>query len=394
MVRIGAAITVIVVGALLGLTIAGTFGHQPVIVPTGGVTDGGPQDMLPSDEPAQQVFRERTRLQRYRGESGPSPDGARSNPVFGTDLEARSSGIAPAELTRQWLADEDRDWQMLRDRGFINGISPTLADPRASMLQQPQGRDWRRLHNHEITYGGGWVIFGFSLLLALFLLIRGRIPLKEGFSGKTVRRFEPLERANHWFTASSFVMLALTGLVLLYGQMLLKPWMGAVAYRWLAQASLYTHVAFSVAFALGLLCMVVMWTGRNLPKKVDWQWLKRGGGFMSDKSENPPAEKFNAGQKLIFWSVFIGGGLLILSGLTLMFPFFWFGIEGMQWALIVHAALGLIMTAVIIGHIYIGTVGMVGAIDAMWSGDVDRNWAEEHHSLWVQNEIDSRGKNP
>jgi formate dehydrogenase subunit gamma len=127
----------------------------------------------------------------------------------------------------------------------------------------------------------------------------------------------------------------------------------------------------------------VVWLRQNLPSRLDLHWLAKGGGFFSDKGENPPARRFNAGQKLIFWAVFWGALLLVLSGISLMLPLFWLDVHGMQWVQAVHAAFGLIMIAVIIGHIYIGTVGMVGAFDAMWSGKVDRNWAKEHHSLWL-----------
>ena len=388
MVRLGAAIAAIVLAVLLGLTAVYSFNAEEMILPTSGVIGGGPQDSLPADETARQALADRARLQEFRAVSGPSPDGRRSDPATGQSVGTGDADASSLALVNRWLAARDQDWQVLRDRRSVAGISPTLPDPRANVLIQ-QGRDWRRLHNEAVTYGGGWVIFGFSLLLALFLLIRGRIPLKAGFSGVTVPRFSALERFNHWFTATSFVLLALTGLVLLYGRFIIKPWLGAGAYGWLASASLYTHVAFTVAFTLGLLAMIVMWIGRNIPKGIDWVWLKRGGGFLSEaRGDNPPAEKFNAGQKLIFWAVTIGGLLMIASGLFLLFPFFWLGIGGMQIMLIAHAAIGLLMIAVIIGHIYIGTVGMVGAIDAMWSGEVDRNWAEEHHNLWVEEELD------
>ena len=387
MVRIGAAIAVAILAVLLGLTIGNSLGPEPVVMPTGGVT-GGPQDALPGDQAARQALAERTRLQGFRAQSGPSPEGARTAPATGQNLGAGDAEASAPALVGRWLGSRDQDWQVLRDRQSVAGISPTLPDPRAGVLIQ-QGRDWRRLHNGAVTYGGGWVIFGFSLLLALFLLFRGRIPLKSGFSGRTVPRFGSLERFNHWFTATSFVLLALTGLVLLYGQYLIKPWLGAAAYGDFALASLYTHVAFTLAFTLGLLGMIVMWTGRNIPKRIDWVWLKRGGGFMSDsRGDEPPAGKFNAGQKLIFWAVTIGGILMIATGVFLMFPFFWTGIGGMQLMLTAHATIGLLLIAVIIGHIYIGTVGMEGAVDAMWSGEVDRNWAEEHHRQWVEQEID------
>ena len=388
MVRIGAAIAVIVLAVLFGLTVVNTFGPGDMVVPTSGVTAGGPQDSLPADENAQAALSDRTRLQEFRALSGPSPEGRSTGPATGQEVGSGDARASSEALVSRWLNSRDQDWQVLRDRESVVGTSPTLPDPRAGVLIQ-QGRVWRRLHNEEVTYGGGWIIFGVSLLLALFLLIRGRIPLKAGFSGKTVKRFGSFERFNHWFTATSFVILALTGLVLLYGQYLIRPWLGAGAYGDLALASLYGHVAFTVAFTLGLLAMIVMWTGRNIPKGIDWQWLKRGGGFLSEsRGDHPPAEKFNAGQKLIFWAVTIGGVLMIASGVFLMFPFFWAGIGGMQFMLIAHAVIGLVLIGVIIGHIYIGTVGMEGAIDAMWSGEVDRNWAEEHHDLWVKHELD------
>lgn len=108
----------------------------------------------------------------------------------------------------------------------------------------------------EVTYGGGWVIFAFSLLLAVFLALRGRIPLKEGFSGRKVERFGAVERANHWVTAVGFLLIALTGLVLLYGQYFLKPWMGAGAYGPLAEISAYIHMTFMVPFVIGVVVMI------------------------------------------------------------------------------------------------------------------------------------------
>ncbi|HET8727971.1 MAG TPA: formate dehydrogenase subunit gamma, partial [Alphaproteobacteria bacterium] len=276
------------------------------------------------------------------------------------------------------------DPEILRDRGYIRG-TVNLPEKRAEVLQQPGGRDWRRVHNDQITYGGGWVIFGFSLLLALFLLVRGRVPLHKGFSGREVKRFNALERANHWVTATSFLVLAVTGLILVYGQYFLKPWMGADAYSGLATGSAWVHMAFMVPFVLGVLLMIALWVHQNIITGRDLKWLAKGGGFVTDKVKDvPPQGRFNAGQKLIFWAVVLSMFVLLGTGLSLMFPFFWLGYDGMQWAQLAHAAVGLVMVAVIIGHIYIGTIGMVGAFWAMWNGRVDRNWAEEHHELWLR----------
>src|SRR5690606_11974405 len=88
------------------------------------------------------------------------------------------------------------------------------------------------------------------------------------------------------------------------------------------------------------------------------------------------------GQKLIFWSVVLGGISLSVSGIYMLFPFSFTDVNGMQMAQYVHAIIGVLMVAVIIAHIYIGTLGMEGAYEAMGSGTVDLNWAKDHHSAW------------
>jgi formate dehydrogenase subunit gamma len=136
---------------------------------------------------------------------------------------------------------------------------------------------------------------------------------------------------------------------------------------------------------LGILVMLVMWVIDNIPDRYDWPWLKAGGG-MFDKSNHthPPARRFNAGQKLIFWAVILGGAALSVSGIFLLFPFRFSGIEGMQFAQLVHATVAVLMVAVILAHIYIGTLGMEGAYDAMGTGEVDLTWAREHHRAWLE----------
>jgi formate dehydrogenase subunit gamma len=73
-----------------------------------------------------------------------------------------------------------------------------------------------------------------------------------------------------------------------------------------------------------------------------------------------------------------------VTGYLLMFPFYTSGIEGMQIAQVVHSIVAVLFVAAMIAHVYIGTIGMEGAFEAMGSGTVDVNWAKEHHSLWLQ----------
>ncbi len=379
--RIAGAVAALLLAILLGWTLYESTGTEQLVLPTNGVLHGA-RDDVPSDAAAAEALRERTALQAWRGEAGPSPAAAAEPAVTGQAMGGGTDETGAAALVASWLGSRDENWEMIRERGFLEGRVTQPAEF-LSVLEQPQGRTWRGLHNEEIVFGGGIVIFGFSLLLALFLAWRGRVPVEEGFSGERVQRFSGFERANHWVTAGSFVLIALTGLLLLYGQYLLKPLLGAGIYHSWALVGAWIHMIFAVPFVIGVAVMVVMWIRQNGPSKLDVEWLKRFGGFLPGSEGHPPARRFNTGQKLIFWAVVLGAIALLVTGLSLMFPFFWLEITGMQLAQLIHAGVGLVMIAIIIGHIYIGTVGMEGAFDAMWRGDVDRNWAKEHHSIWL-----------
>jgi len=364
-----------------------SLGPESIVVPSVHVsarnasagTGAGQSSGTAAPTSAERSLAERTRLQ---AES--SVASGASSLAIGSQGErlVMTPGVANGRATvRDWLSQKPDG--LLQQPEFRTGVA-SLPYREANVLVQPQGRTFRRAHNDQVRYGGGWIIFGMCLALALFLLGRGRIRTVEGESGETVLRFNAFERGNHWMTAGAFIIMAVTGLVILYGKPLLLPLIGAGPFSSLARASAWVHMASAVPFVLGLLLMLVLWVGGNLPARLDWEWLKRGGGFLRDDGDNPPARRFNAGQKLMFWGAILGGAALTATGLSMMFPFYWLGYTGMQWAQVLHASIALAMVALIIGHIYIGTVGMQGAIDAMWSGRVDRNWAREHHSLWLR----------
>lgn len=136
---------------------------------------------------------------------------------------------------------------------------------------------------------------------------------------------------------------------------------------------------------LGLVLMLLIWIKDNIPGGGDVAWFKAGGGLIG--KEHPAAGRFNGGQKMIFWTVILGGAALTITGLMLLFPFRWTGLEGLQLSNVIHGVVGMVMIAAMLAHIYIGSVGMEGAFDAMGSGEVDLNWAKEHHSLWVEEEM-------
>ncbi len=261
----------------------------------------------------------------------------------------------------------------------------TIPDAKAALLIQPEGRSWREAQAKIATFGAV-VILGFLALVGGFYLIRGRIRIEKGPAGKTITRFHGFERFAHWLTASSFVVLAISGLNLVYGRSLLLPIIGPEAFTTFSIYGKLFHNFLSFPFCLGLVLMLVMWLGHNLPNATDIAWFRQGGGLLK-AGVHPPAGKFNGGQKIIFWATILIGGGIAVTGYILMFPFAAVpDMAGMQTAQVLHSVLSLGLIGVIIGHIYIGSIGMEGAFDAMGKGEVDLNWAKEHHSLWVKEE--------
>jgi formate dehydrogenase subunit gamma len=265
-------------------------------------------------------------------------------------------------------------------------------DPLAGILVQSQGEGWRAFRNGPLANWGVWGMIGVVALLALFFAIRGRIRIEHGPAGRTIRRFNGVERFAHWLLAGSFIVLAVTGLNVLYGRYVLLPVLGPEAFAAITLAGKYVHNYLAFPFMLGLVMILVLWVHHNFPNRYDWIWLKKAGGLLR-KGSHPPARKFNAGQKVLFWMVLLGGLVLSVTGIALMFPFqleilgplLGLGpIQEMQVHQILHAAVALFLIVVILAHIYIGSLGMEGAFDAMGSGEVDENWAREHHSVWVE----------
>ncbi|HEX6144993.1 MAG TPA: formate dehydrogenase subunit gamma [Geminicoccaceae bacterium] len=320
--------------------------------------------------------------------------------------QAQDQGQVPGQS--QGSTSDAEFWRTIRQG---ENFTSSLPDQQAGVLIQSEGQNWRAIRNGPLSTYGVWGLIGIVALLALFFAIRGRVRIESGRSGHLVKRFGFIERFTHWMTAVSFIVLALTGLNLLYGRYFLPDVIGSSAFGTLTLWGKYAHNYLSFAFMLGIVLMFVLWVAHNLPNRYDLIWLAKGGGMFT-KHTHPPSKKFNAGQKLIFWLVVLGGASVSFSGLMLLFPFELaafgktfelingiFGtelpvgltaLEEMQLAQVWHAIMGLILTIVIIAHIYIGTIGMEGAFDAMASGRVDENWAKEHHSIWAE-ELRRRG---
>jgi formate dehydrogenase subunit gamma len=295
---------------------------------------------------------------------------------------------APAYAQQDRVVSPDasvvNEQTLLRLSPRIEGEIDQL-DERARVLIQPAGRAWDHFHQVTLFWLGVAVILGTLAALAAAYFALGRLRISDGRSGRKVLRFRAFERFAHWLTAGSFVVLGISGLNITFGKRLLLPLIGPEAFSAFSQWAKYAHNFMSFPFVLGLALIVAIFIKDNIPDKTDIQWFKQGGGFI--KSKHAPARRFNAGEKLVFWGALGVGVLVAVSGYLLLFPFYVTNIFGMQIAQGVHAVIAILFIALILGHIYIGTLGMEGAFEAMWTGEVDYNWAKEHHDLWLEEQL-------
>ena len=318
-----------------------------------------------------------------------------------TPVHAQQKGEVPGQTLG---VNSDADlWRYVRTG---NAGSTQMKNELSAVMIQSEGDNWRAFRNGPLSNVGSYAVLGIIGLLVVFYFIRGKIRIDAGPSGDTILRFGTIDRFAHWLMAGSFVVLGITGLNMLYGRYILIPIIGKDAFAAFTTVGKYAHNYLAFAFMAGLALSFILWVRHNVPSKIDIAWLKAGGGIFK-KGVHPPARKFNAGQKIIFWAVMIGGLSVSMSGIALLFPFqttmfadtfallnvIGFNLptdltamQEQQLNQLWHGIVSLALVTMIIAHIYIGSVGMEGAIDAMNTGHVDRNWAKEHHNLWVEEE--------
>lgn len=290
-----------------------------------------------------------------------------------------STGFA-ADETQATESNSGADyWRQVRDN--TEGYS-AVKGRETNELIQGSGQNWRQLRNGPLATYGSWLI-GFTLaVLSLFYLWRGQVEMAHPRTGQTIERWTLNERRMHWLTAGLFMILAITGLSLLYGRAVLIPLFGHHGFAAYAGIAKSTHNILGPAFMVGLFSMIIKWFKNNFLNKVDLEWFKAFGGMVGDK--HPSAEKLNGGEKLWFWTLATAGVALCLSGLVLDFPNFDQEREIIQLSHLIHLVTAVVLIAFSFGHIYIGTIGTEGALEGMVSGQVDTAWAEQHHDLWLK----------
>jgi formate dehydrogenase subunit gamma len=284
-------------------------------------------------------------------------------------------------------------WRAVRESGNQSGIT-NLPGPEKGQLVQAftqypgsayttAGEAWRQVRNRWILPYGGSLLLIVLGAIAIFYWRKGALGGHEQDTGRKIERFTPFERSAHWANAIAFVTLALSGVVMAFGKFFLLPVLGATLFGWLTYALKTAHNFVGPLFAVSLVVVFVTFLRDNLPAKGDWNWLRRGGGLMGD--HEVPSHRFNAGEKLVFWGgVFALGLVVVASGLVLdkLVPGLGDTRGQMQVAHMVHAVATVLMMAMFIGHIYIGSIGMKGSYSAMRTGYVDEGWAKEHHEWW------------
>ena len=313
------------------------------------------------------------------------PD-ASEEPGYATQTNAERKQVQPGNNAPMW-----------RQVGTgVTGYSslPKSEAPEAGNLIQPfvqypgskvtnAGEAWRQVRNNWIIPYGGATLLIVLGAVALFYWRKGEMRLHAPETGRQIERFTPLERSAHWANAIAFVALAVSGVVMAYGKFFILPVIGLTLFGWLTYALKNLHNFAGPLFAVSLVIVFFTFVKDNLPRKEDWTWIVKGGGLLS--GQEVASHRFNAGEKVVFWGGVMFLGLIIVgSGLVLdkLVPGLIYERSTMQISHMVHAVAGVLMMAMFIGHIYLGTIGMQGAYKGMRTGYVDETWAKEHHELW------------
>lgn len=282
-------------------------------------------------------------------------------------------------------------WKAVRQRNGENLGRSQIKNKDSATLINSAGESWRQLRVNQIIPYSNILLLMTILIIAAFRLIRGKIKIEAGRSGKKILRFTYHQRVVHWVTAILFVLLAFTGTVILLGRTLLLPYLGSDVFGALAAFSKTVHDYTGPIFSIAMVFMFFSYVKGNFFKLKDMEWFKNGGGMFG---KHASAGRYNAGEKSWFWVLFIGGLVIILSGLVLDFPIFNLDRSGLSLAQIIHVIAAVLLLAASLGHVFMGTIAMEGAYETMTTGYCDENWAKEHHDEWYAEHINDVTENP
>ena len=317
---------------------------------------------------------------------------------------AQSPAVNPAEADLAKQQQQRQQTQPLNNapvwKEIRSGMPQTTSLPgrETNVLIQSEGQTWRAMRVPLATAGGALVALTLLALLG-FYAWRGTIEMTHPPTGRLIERFNVVRRVTHWTVAITFVILAVTGLILTFGKTLLLPLIGYTLFAWLAILGKNLHNFVGPIFSVAIPVMIVLFVGQNLPKSYDWLWIRKFGGMLDRSGRtHVPAGKFNAGEKALFWVMVVVLSLvLIVTGYVLNFPNFDQTRQTMQTANLIHLIAAMLAVAMALFHIYLGTIGMRGAYEGMRYGYVDEAWAKEHHEYWYNDVMagrEPRGSTP
>ena len=313
------------------------------------------------------------------------PEGSQ-DPAYATQTNGERSKVQPGNNAPVWR-------EVNSGKAGFSSLPVTQA-PEAGVLIQPfvqypgssltnAGDAWRQVRNNWlIPYGGSLLLIVLGAI-ALFHFTVGPLKVKEELTGRKIERFSYFERAAHWANVAAFLALAVSGLVMAFGKFFILPVIGTTLFGWLTYVLKNVHNFAGPLFAVSLLVVIVTFMRDNLPAKGDLNWLLKGGGLFSGHEID--SARYNAGEKVVFWGgVFALGLTVVVSGLAMdkLLPGLSYDRSTMQIAHMVHSVSNLLMLVMMMGHIYLGTLGTKGALEGMRTGYVDETWAEQHHKLW------------
>ena len=274
-------------------------------------------------------------------------------------------------------------WRVVRE-----GVPAYTSTPQQghTALIKNGGENWREIRNGLIARFSPWILGAALVVMGLFYLLVGQDKLEKPRSGVTIERYTFGERFLHWYTALLFIIMAMSGLSLLLGRIALIPIFGHPIVSGYLHASKVLHNYCGPLLLVGIFLEFVIWFRINIPKKNDLQWLKNMGGMIGS-GPRPHTEKINGGEKGWFWLVFVFGIAVGITGTLLDFPIWGQTRFIMQLSHVIHATVAVLFVAVSLGHIYMGTLGVEGVFEGMWTGSVDAVWAEQNHDLWYEEKM-------
>ncbi len=298
-----------------------------------------------------------------------------------------TSPVLQAQAAEEASNPRANFWRVVRagEPGYTSESGPYTTN----VLIQNGGQNWREFRNGPIAGISPWVLALIVLAIGLYHFIHGPQRIEEPLSGRKVERWSLGERVLHWYVATLFILLTLTGLSLLFGRAVLVPVIGLHAFSAYADFSKIVHNYLGPFFVVGVVLEFVAWVRYNIFNRHDMEWLRSLGGNIG--GGHPHAGRTNGGEKVWFWIIATVGLLgVCVTGLILDFPNFAQARETMQLSQILHAIFSVIWIAVALGHIYLGVWGAPGTLDGMVTGEVSEEWMRKHHDLWLEH-MQARG---